>query len=58
VPSGKPSLNLGVQRAHSGYNLLGFLVDPNGQPLDAQSDATFDASDNLLGFGPTIQWGR
>src|SRR5215470_3481127 len=52
VPSGKPSLNLGVQLAHSGYNLLGFLMDPNGQPLDAQSDAAFDASDNFLGFAP------
>src|SRR5262249_3514677 len=56
VPSGKPSLNVGVQLAHSGYNLLGFLMDPNGQPLDAQSDAAFDASDNFLGFGPTMQF--
>ncbi|HEY7144793.1 MAG TPA: S8 family serine peptidase [Streptosporangiaceae bacterium] len=58
VPSGKPSLNVGVQLADPGYNLDGFLVDPAGQPLDAQSSAQFDASDNLLGFGPAMQFFR
>jgi hypothetical protein len=56
VPSGKPALNVGIQLADSGYNLNGFLVAPNGQPLDAQSTAAFDASDNFLGFGPTMQF--
>jgi hypothetical protein len=58
VPSGKPSLNVGVKLADSNYNLNGFLVDPNGEPLDAQSTAQFDASDNFTGFGPTMQFFR
>jgi subtilisin family serine protease len=56
VPAGKPSLNLGVQLADNNYNLLGFLVDPNGETLDAQSNAQFDAGDNFLGFGRTMQF--
>jgi hypothetical protein len=58
VPSGKPSLNVGVQLADNNYNLEGFLVDPNGEPLDAQSTAQFDANDNFLGFGPDMQFFR
>ena len=58
VTGNQPSLNVGVQLAHSGYNLNGFLVDPNGQPVDAQSSAAFDASDNFLGFGPAMQFFR
>ncbi len=56
VMGNKPSLNVGVQLADSDYNLNGFLVDPNGQPLDIQSTAAFDANDNFLGFGPTLQF--
>jgi subtilisin family serine protease len=56
VPVGKPSLNVGIQLADNNYNLNGFLIDPNGQPLDAQSSAAFDANDNFLGFGPTMQF--
>ena len=56
VQGNKPSLNVGVQLTHNGYNLNGFLVDPNGEPLDAQSTAAFDANDNFLGFGPTMQF--
>jgi hypothetical protein len=58
VVGNKPSLNVGIQLAHNNYNLNGFLVDPNGQPVDAQSTAAFDASDNFLGFGPTMQFFR
>ena len=54
----KPSLNVGIRLADPSYDLEGFLVDPNGQPLDVQSTAQFDASDNLLGFGPTMQFFR
>src|SRR5207249_2205825 len=36
----------------------GFLVDPHGQPLDAQSNAQFDASDHFQGFGPAMQFFR
>jgi subtilisin family serine protease len=58
VQGNKPSLNVGVQLADNNYNLNGFLVDPNGEPLDAQSTAAFDANENFLGFGPTMQFFR
>jgi subtilisin family serine protease len=51
VPSGKPSLNLGAQLADSNYGLEGFLIDPNGEPQDAQTTA----NDNLAP-GPTMQF--
>jgi hypothetical protein len=51
LPSGQPSLNLGVQLADSNYSLNGFLVDPNGQPLDIQTTAY----DNF-GPGRTMQF--
>ena len=56
VPSGKPSLNAAIQLADPNYDLEGFLVDPSGEPLDAQSTAQFGASENFLGFGPTMQF--
>ena len=58
VKGNKPSLNVGIQLADNNYNLNGFLVDPNGQPVDAQSTGAFDANDNFLGFGPTMQFFR
>jgi subtilisin family serine protease len=58
VPSGEPSLNVGIQLADNNYNLEGFLVDPHGEPLDAQSNAAFDAGENFLGFGRTMQFFR
>jgi subtilisin family serine protease len=57
-PTGKASLNVALQLQDSGYNVEGFLVDPNGEPLDIQSTAQFDANDNFLGFGPTMQFFR
>jgi hypothetical protein len=56
VPSGEPSLNVGLKLTDSNYNLNGFLVDPNGEPLDAQSTAAFDAGDNFTGYGPAMQF--
>lgn len=53
VPAGKPSLNVGVRLADPNYGLEGFLVDPNGEPLDAQTTA----NDNLAP-GPTMQFFR
>ncbi len=53
VPHGKPSLNVGVQLAHPNYGLQGFLVDPNGEPLDAQTTAN-----DALAPGPTMQFFR
>ena len=58
VPGNKPSLNAGIRLADPGYNLNGFLIDPNGQPLDAQSSARIDASGNFRGFGRTMQFFR
>ena len=53
VPGGKPSLNVGVVLADPNYGLEGFLVDPNGQPLDAQTTAN-----DSLAPGPTMQFFR
>src|SRR5205823_12600286 len=51
VTGSKPSLNVGVQVAVPDYILEGFLVDPNGQPLDAQT-----SFNDGLGPGPTMQF--
>jgi subtilisin family serine protease len=51
MPAGRPSLNLGVRLADPDYGLEGFLIDPNGEPLDAQTTA----NDNLAP-GPTMQF--
>jgi hypothetical protein len=58
VVNNRPSLNVALQLADPNYNVEGFLVDPNGEPLDIQSTAQFDANDNFLGFGPTMQFFR
>ena len=58
VPWGRPSLNLGLQLTDPNYHVVGLLTDPNGQPLDIQSTAQFDASDSFLGYGPTMQFFR
>ena len=51
VTGNQPSLNLGVHLADPNYGLEGFLIDPNGEPLDAQTTA----NDNLAP-GPTMQF--
>jgi hypothetical protein len=51
VPPGEASLNLGVQLADSDFSLNGFLVDPNGEPLDIQTTA----NDNFAP-GQTMQF--
>src|SRR6185437_9587992 len=53
VPAGKPTLNVGLVLPDPDYGLEGFLVDPNGQPLDAQTTA----NDNLAP-GRTMQFFR
>ncbi|MBV9002133.1 MAG: S8 family serine peptidase [Solirubrobacterales bacterium] len=53
VPGGKPSLNVGVVLRDPNYGLEGFLVDPNGEPLDAQTTAN-----DALAPGPTMQFFR
>ena len=51
VPSGQPSLNVGIQTTDPDYILEGFLIDPNGQPLGAQTSVN-----DGLGPGPTMQF--
>jgi subtilisin family serine protease len=51
VPPGEPSLNVGLQLADSDHILLGFLIDPNGEPLDVQTTAN-----DAAGPGPTMQF--
>jgi hypothetical protein len=51
MPAGQPSLNLGVNLADPNYGLEGFLIDPNGQPLDAQTTAN-----DALAPGPSMQF--
>jgi hypothetical protein len=58
VPWGRPSLNLGVKLADPNYHLVGFLTDPNGEPLDIQSTTLSDAGENFLGYGPNMQFFR
>jgi subtilisin family serine protease len=43
VPKGEPSLSAGIRLADADHGLEGFLIDPNGEPLDAQTTA----NDNL-----------
>lgn len=52
VPSGEPSLNVGITLPDPDYVLQGVLVDPNGEPLDLQSTA----NDVFFGPGPTMQF--
>lgn len=52
VPSGKPSLNVGIQLRDPNYSLEGFLIDPSSEPLDIQSTA----NDVFFGTGPTMQF--
>jgi hypothetical protein len=58
VPAREPSLEVVIQLQNADYNLEGFLVDPTGEPVDVQSTARFDAQDNFLGYGRTMQFFR
>ncbi len=52
VPSGEPSLNVAISLADTPYSLEGFLVDPNGEPLDVQNTS----NDVFQGTGQTMQF--
>ncbi len=62
VPWGRPSLNLAVQLADVNYGVQGWLVDPNGQPVDVQdtTQRVTPAGVNPEEFfsGPTMQFFR
>jgi subtilisin family serine protease len=51
VPSGQPSLNVGIQLGDSDHILDGFLIDPNGEPLDIQT-----TQNDAFGDGSTMQF--
>jgi subtilisin family serine protease len=52
VPRGKSSLNLGISLAAPyDYGLEGFLIDPNGEPLDAQTTGY-----DFIEPGPAMQF--
>ncbi|MFZ1994584.1 MAG: S8 family serine peptidase, partial [Solirubrobacteraceae bacterium] len=55
VPWGRPSLNLALQLADPNYGVWGWLVDPNGQPVDVQDTAQFPTPTTFF-FGPTMQF--
>lgn len=57
LPAGEPSLSLGIRLADPNYQLTGYLVDPNGEPLDEQSNEVL-APNGTAGFGPTMQFFR
>ena len=56
VPPAKPMLDLGLTLRDPNYPIFGFLVDPNGQPLDVQSTAVLNSQGGLVGFGNTMQF--
>jgi hypothetical protein len=58
LPRGKRSLNVGIRLDSPNYDVAGFLVDPNGEPVDIQSTAKFDTHDNFVGFGNALQFFR
>src|SRR6185437_12115251 len=62
VPWGQPSLNLGLQLRDPNYGLQGWLVDPNGQPVDVQATnqrlTPFGVSPEKFIYGPTMQFFR
>jgi hypothetical protein len=58
VPDNEPTLNIGVRLRDPDYDIDGFLTDPSGMPRDVQSTALFDAQEEVVGFGPTMQFFR
>jgi len=55
VPWGRPSLNLAVQMPDVNYGVQGWLVDPNGQPVDVQNTTQRINATEVI-FGPTMQF--
>jgi Subtilase family/Peptidase inhibitor I9 len=56
VPAGKPILDLAVQLQDPNFPILGYLVAPDGQPLDVQSTFVTDAAGNVRNVGSTMQF--
>ena len=57
LPGGRPSLSLGLRLADPNYQLTGYLVDPNGQPVDEQSNGVVNSAGGV-DFGRTMQFFR
>jgi hypothetical protein len=58
IPAGKPILDLAVRLRDPNFPILGYLVGPDGQPLDVQSTIVTDPAGNVLGVGNTMQFFR
>ena len=62
VPWGQPSLNLALQLHDANYGLVGWLVDPNGQPVDVQATnqrlTPYGVNPEQFIYGPTMQFFR
>jgi hypothetical protein len=56
VPRNEPALNLALTLQDPNYRVLGFLVDPSGEPLDIQSDAVLSPTGALLSLGTQMQF--
>jgi len=56
VPHGKPVLNLALTLRDPHYRVLGFLVDPSGEPLDIESDAILNPTGALVALGTEMQF--
>jgi hypothetical protein len=58
VPAAKPSLNLALGLRDAHHPLVGYLVDPYGQPLGVQSTATSQTASGTTIYGNTMQFFR
>lgn len=55
IPAGRPVLDLALKLRDPNYNVDGFLVGPDGQPLDIQSTAVVSQG-QIVAFGSTLQF--
>jgi hypothetical protein len=62
MPWGRPSLNLGLQMPDTNYDVQGWLVDPNGQPVDVESTeqriTPYGTTPEQAFYGQTLQFFR
>jgi hypothetical protein len=56
VPKNKPALNLALTLQDPNYRVIGFLVDPSGEPLNIESDAVLSPAGALLSLGTRMQF--
>jgi hypothetical protein len=56
VPRNRPALNVALSLQDPNYRVIGFLVDPSGEPLDIESDAILSPTGVLLSLGTQMQF--